>query len=458
MSNLDYSNIDALFDSIMKKDDNTEIIKQRNIDIDTSNINNTSTAIKNEPDDNTSSLQPSFKETSIVDKIRQIEIELNEIFIEREKIIHLMLITMVSNANMLMIGPPGTGKSKLVEELCSRITNSSYFQWLLNKTTDPSELFGSYSIKGMENDEFKRITTGKLSESTIAFLDEIWKSNSPTLNMLLPIMNERIFYNNGKKERIPLISLYGASNELPDDETLDALYDRFLIRVNTEYISDINNKKTMYRNYIRERSNIIINKPKTTITIDEIKIIRDKATKVDISNEIITCYAKLMNTLKNELKIVISDRRQNECLKILQANAVLNNRNQVIIDDLRELTNSLWIKNINDVIDIETVIEDIINPYDKRFRTMIRDYAKIKGEIDEINDTQEKTKKIIESRAILNRLAYKVNKLIKDAMKVGKNVDEYAKFSDALSKEINLMLTNALGLIGGGTVQDDRRE
>lgn len=91
---------------------------------------------------------------------------------------------------------------------------------MLNKTSDPSEVFGPFSVKAMENDKFLRITTGKLPEAHIAFMDEVFKSNAPTLNALLTIMNEHIFYNDGKPQPVPLISMFGASNEPPEDKRI----------------------------------------------------------------------------------------------------------------------------------------------------------------------------------------------------------------------------------------------
>lgn len=89
---------------------------------------------------------------------------------------------------------------------------------MLNKTSDPSEILGPFSVKEMENDKFMRITTGKLPEAHIAFMDEVFKSNAPTLNALLTIMNEHMFYNDGKPNDVPLISMFGASNEPPEDK------------------------------------------------------------------------------------------------------------------------------------------------------------------------------------------------------------------------------------------------
>ena len=121
---------------------------------------------------------------------------------------------------------------------CRRIEGANYFQWLLTKFSTPEEIFGAVSLKGLEQDDYRRVTTHKLPEAHIAFLDEIFKANSSILNALLTIINERLFHNGRERIAVPLITLFGASNELPDEEELTALYDRFMLRFMADYISE----------------------------------------------------------------------------------------------------------------------------------------------------------------------------------------------------------------------------
>src|SRR5262245_9188487 len=102
----------------------------------------------------------------------------------------------------------------------------------------PEELFGPVSVSGLKRDEYLRITTGKLVEAELVFLDEIFKASSAILNAMLKIVNERVFHNGDKEMQVPLISLFGASNELPQGNELEALWDRFLLRFRVGYITD----------------------------------------------------------------------------------------------------------------------------------------------------------------------------------------------------------------------------
>ena len=85
---------------------------------------------------------------------------------------------------------------------------------------------------------YERLTQGYLPSANIAFIDEVFKANSAILNALLTILNEREFDNGDQRIKLPLISVIGASNELPDNPELDALYDRFLCRYKVSPVSE----------------------------------------------------------------------------------------------------------------------------------------------------------------------------------------------------------------------------
>ncbi|NIO11306.1 MAG: AAA domain-containing protein, partial [Deltaproteobacteria bacterium] len=67
---------------------------------------------------------------------------------------------------------------------------------------------------------YRRVTSHKLPEAHIAFLDEIFKANSSILNAILTLINERLFHNGKDVVSVPLLTLFGASNELPEDDEL----------------------------------------------------------------------------------------------------------------------------------------------------------------------------------------------------------------------------------------------
>lgn len=442
MANLDFSEFDGLFDDTQTPAKETTQVEAKPVvtepvQADTGiQIENVNAPI------NPATLQ------SAQAKMQQIYVEMNNLFVERDELIKIMQLAIATGTNLLMLGPPGTAKSAITYELCGRIENANYFQWMLNKTSDPSEVFGPFSVKEMENDKFLRITTGKLPEAHIAFMDEVFKSNAPTLNALLTIMNEHIFYNDGKPQPVPLISMFGASNEPPEDETLDAMYDRFIFRMNVQYIHDAANKKRMHSNYIDGRAGLLGLAAKTTISLAELQTLQQAAKAVRVPKDVINKFIRLINDLDRQA-IHVSDRRQNECFKIMQGSAVLRGSNVVGLDDFKSLIYVLWEKEEHIPL-IESAILKMVNPYDDRFKELKENFNQVKTDIDGITDSSQKSKKAIESKNVIEKIVGKVNKLINEASKNGKDTTEFTDFRDMMIQYNQQLISSALGATFGG--------
>ena len=270
---------------------------------------------------------------------------LNNGLVGKEKVMKLGLLSILSGENMILVGPPGTAKSEISRRLREILADSgseTYFEYLFTKFTTPEEIFGPLSIKQIQNVKFERNTEGYMPSSRIVFLDEIFKANSSILNTLLTILNERVFHNGLKREKTPLISLIGASNELPfENDELTALYDRFLIRAVVGYVSDDEIEMLLD---IKETDMEIPAEIK--FTESDLNEIRNESEKVRVTfgikktiMQIRQDYNKIFAEDNHE---IISDRKLVKMVKLLKISAYLNGRNKVDFSDLMLLTNCLW--------------------------------------------------------------------------------------------------------------------
>ena len=269
-----------------------------------------------------------------LEKLQSLREGLKAHFVERDEIIDGALAGLLSGEHVLFLGPVGTAKSMLAREICDRIEGANYFNWLLTKFSTPEELFGPISLKGLESDEFKRITRNKLPEAHIAFLDEVFKANSAILNSLLAVLNERVFHNGAAPEPVPLLSLYAASNELPEEGELMALFDRFLLRFQLDYIGD------------DQRFLELLELPEEVpqigvLTLDELTALQEQTSQMPIPRAVLSDLVALRAALK-DAGIDASDRRYRKSLNVLRAYALLSGRDSVVADDLATLAHVLW--------------------------------------------------------------------------------------------------------------------
>lgn len=279
-------------------------------------------------------------------KLNNLLSELNHGFIGREEMVKSALLTMIAGENLLLIGPPGTGKSLIARQISQALAqpetpNQAYFEYLLTKFSTPEELFGPLSISELKQDRFHRNTQGYLPTVQVAFLDEIFKASSSILNALLTILNERKFHNGTQTQNIPLQSLIAASNELPKGQAeLSALYDRFLVRRFVDYVGE-NQLQDFFR--LPEKRAI---SPENQLSRNELAEIQQNAAKVafpePIQAALLAIWAKHKETFKENADERLSDRRFAKILHLLRISAFTNQREQVDLSDLFLLKDCLW--------------------------------------------------------------------------------------------------------------------
>ena len=351
-------------------------------------------------------------------KIARIRDELNRAFLERADLIDGALTALLSSNHVLVIGPPGTAKSMLADELCRRIEGANYFQWLLTKFSTPEEIFGAVSLKGLEEDDYRRVTMHKLPEAHIAFLDEIFKANSSILNALLTVINERVFHNGRERVQVPLITMFGASNELPDEDELTALYDRFMLRFMVDYIAEEFRFLKMLEGAKPEA--------RTIMTFAELDAARAEVANVSLASGIIRSIADLRRELAAQ-QIVVSDRRWKNALDVLRGHAIVLGRNAVTEDDLIFLEHVLW-KDPEEQPKVREAIRRLVKGYEEEARELLIQSQELKEyALDRQWESDElRNRALIEAHTKIANILVKFDNLLREATDSGKSVTSAA--------------------------------
>ncbi len=255
--------------------------------------------------------------------------ELEAPFIGRHEEAMVITLSLMCGEHAALIGEPGTAKSAMVRRAAS-LLNARFFKYLLTKYTEPSELFGPLDIRALRKGVYARVTRGKLPEAEIAFLDEIFNASSAILNTLLSLMMERVIYDGYIELKTPLWSLFGASNRVPEEPELEALYDRFLLRTHVKPLDQDHWADLLEASWKIEIGAIGETKP--VLSMEDLKAINSAVLKVNLDN-VKSSLLKLLLVLE-EKGLHVTDRRKGKILKVVAAHALLNGRSVATEDDL----------------------------------------------------------------------------------------------------------------------------
>jgi len=280
-------------------------------------------------------------------------------FVGKQELVDLMMVAAVAGEPLLLVGPPGTAKSDLILKFKDAlgVEDEDYFEYMLTRFTEPSEIIGPIDINQLRDGRYVRREQGKLPTARIAFLDEIFKSNSAILNILLTIVNEKKFYQDGQPQPVNLKVLFAATNEIPEQGELSALKDRFVLKAESGSVQenhftdliDFGLRAEVYRSLNQKpwKENIAslddILKASQYITHlfsesneslnGEMQNDRTRFFPDDVFRE----FQRLVKTLTKEDRIFISDRKLVKLYKLFRTRAWLVNGGTVTHDDLRLL-------------------------------------------------------------------------------------------------------------------------
>lgn len=302
---------------------------------------------------------------------------------EKEHILAMTLLSAIAGESVFLLGPPGTAKSLVARRLKLAFKDGNAFECLMSRFSTPDEIFEPVSISLLKNeDRYERVVDGFLPTATVVFLDEIWKASPSIQNALLTAINERIFQNGRNTLSLPMKALIAASNELPaEDEGLEALWDRFLVRMVSNCIQT---ESTFYK-MIRQKPTGDITMPIDLQITDEVyESWQHDISLIAIPDDVCKAISATRKRLKDEatqeghkeMDYYVSDRRWKKCFHLMQTAAFLNGRKTIDLTDVPILFHCLW----NTAEVIPTIIDIVASSLTA---DLDRQMEKLQKEIDQ---------------------------------------------------------------------------
>jgi MoxR-like ATPase len=288
-------------------------------------------------------------------RLTQLARTLEARFLGKDEIIRLLLIAVLAGEHAVLIGPPGTAKSALIRTF-ARLMQARYFEYLLTRFTEPNEIFGPVDIAAFREGTYQRKTEGMLPDAEIVFLDEVFKSNSAILNALLTLLNERRYTSGGQVMKCPLLSAFGASNEVPTDETLTAIFDRFILRIRSDNLDAYHFQDLLQKGLALEVAQLVDAPAQPIVHARELaELHRGFLQRMRFGEEFFSQYKGLVFQIRAE-GVTVSDRRVVKVLKLFAASAYLDGRATPDASDFFVL------KHIWNNEDQASILESIVTP------------------------------------------------------------------------------------------------
>jgi MoxR-like ATPase len=248
-------------------------------------------------------------------------------FVQRDEVVDLIALAVVAGEHLFLYGPPGTAKSALIRQFALAV-RGRYFEYMLTRFSEPNEIFGPIDIVKLRQGTVATVTTGMLPEAEFVFLDELFNANSAILNNLLTVLNERVYRRGAETHPLPLLSLFSASNHLPEEDALRALFDRFLLRCHVDNLRRDAMPSLLAAGWRLEQEAAA----PALVSSEDLRALSKRIFEVDLS-AVSELYAEVVFKVR-DLGVALSDRRAVKVMKLLAASALLCGRLAAVPADL----------------------------------------------------------------------------------------------------------------------------
>lgn len=321
----------------------------------------------------------------------------------RDEAVDLLALATLCREHVLLIGPPGTAKTMLLDRF-RRLLDARYFSYLLTRFTEPTELFGPLDVPSFQQGRYKLNTAGMLPEAEIAFLDEIFQGSSAILNSLLTLINERRYSSGSEIHEAKLVTLLGSCNEIPRDPLLAAFSDRFLLRYRLDYVEEDALDDVLRLGWDAEVDALRPADGGRTqagalFPMADLAELQAGLAEIELGG-IRDLYARILRSFRAE-GVLFSDRRAVKAQKAFAASALLDGRRRAEPKDLVPLV-YLW-ADLDDEPTLRRVVADHGVPVHEIGR-QTRDATEIAFELGQLRRQRARASSAEEYREVLRRL------------------------------------------------------
>lgn len=404
----------------------------------------------------TATKQAKGAKVDLVDTFAEMMREDKAEVVERNTEVELLWLCLLARQHMLLLGDPGVAKSMLLRLLHRHVQDANYFERLVFKQSPAEEILGPVSLAALENDRYERVTTGKLPEAHIAFIDEVFKANATILNGMLSIINERIFHNNGGVVQVPLWTCAFASNELPglDRDDLRAFRDRIPVTKIVEDVRSDESFKSVLRGQVARRmiesSSTATAQAITRVTLDQVQTAHQAVDAVTIPDTTQEELARLRRMCLEE-GLSINPRRFHQGVTILQAKAWLTGRTEVLVDDLQMMKHIIP-REPEDFAKAQRIVLDFASEYERAAARFQDDLDPIRAEFQELRakgsidpNNDDDLKAAVRVKRLYDALSKKVAEKVASARADGRDSSSLDEIAATIHGDMVWLNENAFG-------------